>query len=74
MMRQGRYRLDTGENLFSERAVLQWHRLPREVVESPSLVVFRNHVDVALWLVGMVGMGWWLDQVILAVFPALTIL
>jgi len=37
MMRQGRYRLDTGENLFSERAVLQWHRLPREVVESPSL-------------------------------------
>ena len=31
MMRQGRCRLDTGENLFSERAVLQWHRLPREV-------------------------------------------
>jgi len=28
--------------------VLQWHRLPREVVESPSLEVLKNRVDVAL--------------------------
>jgi len=27
--------------------VLQWHRLPREVVESPFLVVVKNGVDVA---------------------------
>ena len=26
----------------------QWHRLPREVVDSPSLEVFQDHVDVAL--------------------------
>ena len=27
---------------------LQWNRLPRDVVESPSLEGFTNHVDVAL--------------------------
>ena len=39
--------MDSKKN-FSERAVLQWHRLPREVVGSLSLEVFQNHVDVAL--------------------------
>ena len=33
---------------FSERAAGQWHRLPRQVMESLSLEVFKNHVDVAL--------------------------
>ena len=65
--------MDIRKNFFSERAVLQWHRLPREVVQSPSLEVFQSRVNVALrtWSVGTVGMGWRLDQVILVVFPNL---
>jgi len=58
-LHQERFRLDMKKHLFSKRAVLQWHRLPREVVQSPSLEVFQSCVDVALrtWSVSMVGMG-----------------
>ncbi|KFV07845.1 hypothetical protein N340_12767, partial [Tauraco erythrolophus] len=47
-LKEGRFRLDIRKKFFTLRVVRQWKRLPREVVDAPSLEVFKARLDEAL--------------------------
>jgi len=54
-LRQGRFRLDIRRKFFTQKVVTQWNRLPKEVVDAPSLEAFKARLDGALG-----SLVWWL--------------
>jgi len=47
-LKEGRFRLDIRKKFLTMRVVKHWNRLPREVVDAPSLAVFEARLDGAL--------------------------
>ncbi|KFP07212.1 hypothetical protein N300_07540, partial [Calypte anna] len=47
-LKEGRFRLGIRKKFFTMRVVRYWNRLPREVVDCPSLEVFKARLDEAL--------------------------
>ncbi|KFQ93978.1 hypothetical protein Y956_03092, partial [Nipponia nippon] len=47
-LKEGRFRLHIRKKFFTMRVVKHWNRLPREVVDAPSLETFKARLDGAL--------------------------
>ena len=46
-LKEKRFRLDVRVNFFTETLVRCWYRLPREVIDVPSLEVFKDELSGA---------------------------
>ena len=47
--------MDIRKKFFTQRMVTHWNRLPKEVVDAPSLEAFKARLDVALG-----SLVWWM--------------
>jgi len=60
-VKEGRFRLDIRKKFFTMRVVKHWNRLPREVVDVPSLEVFEARLDG-----GLSNLVWWKMSLLMA--------
>ena len=44
-LKEGRFRLDRRKKYFTVRVARHWNRLPRDVVDAPSLETFKARLD-----------------------------
>jgi len=51
-LKHRRFLLNFRKHFFTVRVTKHWHRLPRQVVDSPSLEIFKSHLEMVLgnWL------------------------
>ncbi|KFV78765.1 hypothetical protein N308_01144, partial [Struthio camelus australis] len=47
-LKHRKFHLNLRKNFLTVRVTEHWNRLPREVVESPLLKVFKTHLDAIL--------------------------
>ncbi|KFV81887.1 hypothetical protein N308_05096, partial [Struthio camelus australis] len=47
-LKHRKFHLNVRKNFFPVRVTKHWTRLPREVVESPSLEIFKTRLDAIL--------------------------
>jgi len=61
-LKHRKFRLNMRKNFFTLRVTEHWNRLPREVVESPSLEIFKTCLDKFLYNLSYVTLllqeGW----------------
>jgi len=60
-LKEGRFRLDLRKKFFTMRVVKHLNRLPREIVNAPSLEVFKARMDGTLS-----NLVWWKMSLLMA--------
>ena len=47
-LKHRKFCLNIRKHFFTVQGTERWHRVPQDVVESPSLEIFKSHLDIVL--------------------------